>query len=199
MNQQELDVAGRVKELRLDRELSLRALAERSGLNVNTLSMIENRKNSPSISTLQSIAAALNCPLTDFFVSSAPKVRVVHQRQDDRSRARFDHGYMEDLGDGMISQRAQPIIVSLNPYAESGEIPIVHTGQEFVYCLDGEIQYIVEDEEYRLKTGDSLLFEAHLPHRWHNLSSSPARILLVLCPADERDQPTQRHFGDVSP
>ncbi len=44
-------------------------------------------------------------------------------------------------------------------------------------------------------SGDSLLFEAHLPHRWRNLEENPARFILVLCPADERDDPSERHFS----
>jgi transcriptional regulator with XRE-family HTH domain len=55
----EADVSRRLRELRAEREMSLRALAERSGLNVNTLSLIENNKSSPSVGTLQQIAATV--------------------------------------------------------------------------------------------------------------------------------------------
>jgi hypothetical protein len=46
-----------------------------------------------------------------------------------------------------------------------------------------------------LEPGDSLLFEAYLPHCWKNEDPKSSRVLLVLCPLDERDQPTQRHFA----
>jgi quercetin dioxygenase-like cupin family protein len=74
-------------------------------------------------------------------------------------------------------------------------LPIVHTGVEFVYCLEGRLTYTLEDRVYLLEPGDSLLFEAHLPHRWQNVDSVPSRSLLVLCPGDERDHPTERHFS----
>jgi quercetin dioxygenase-like cupin family protein len=90
---------------------------------------------------------------------------------------------------------AEPFIVTLAPNADSGKNPIVHTGREFIYCLEGHIAYIVDIETYLLEPGDSLLFEAYLPHHWKNLDASPSRNLLVLCPLDERDQPKERHFS----
>jgi quercetin dioxygenase-like cupin family protein len=89
---------------------------------------------------------------------------------------------------------AEPLIVTLKPRAESGKIPIVHTGREFVYCLQGHITYHVDEELYQLSPGDSLMFEAYLPHRWHNQDNTASKLLLVLCPMDERDQPKERHF-----
>jgi quercetin dioxygenase-like cupin family protein len=101
---------------------------------------------------------------------------------------------MEDLASGMPRFGAEPIIVTLEPAADSGNKPIVHTGREFVYCLDGHIAYTVDNEKYLLEAGDSLIFEAYLPHHWKNVDSTPSRALLVLCPMDERDQPRERHF-----
>ena len=84
--------------------------------------------------------------------------------------------------------------MTLAPKADSGKTSIVHTGREFVYCLEGRIAYSVDTETYLLKPGDSLLFNAYLPHRWSNPGDSPSRNLLVLCPMDEHDNPTERHF-----
>ena len=102
---------------------------------------------------------------------------------------------MEDLGAGMTLRGGQPLIVVLEPQADSGPTPIVHTGHEFVYCLDGQLTYIIEGQNYLLEPGDSLIFEAHLPHRWGNLGNTPTRSLLIICPTDENDHPTERHFS----
>jgi quercetin dioxygenase-like cupin family protein len=101
---------------------------------------------------------------------------------------------MEDLAAGMPRFGAEPIIVTLEPDADSGKKPIVHTGREFVYCLNGHLAYTVDNENYLLESGDSLIFEAYLPHQWKNIDSTPSSALLVLCPMDERDQPRERHF-----
>ena len=190
-----IDVGARLRMLRAGAGLSIRALAEMSGLNVNTLSLIENGKTSPSVSTLQQLAGALGVPVTEFFVTEQGTNTVVYQKDGARPRALFEHGVMEDLGAGMTRFGAEPLIVTLETRADSGRNPIVHTGREFVYCLEGRVSYSVDTETYLLEPGDSLLFEAYLPHRWKNIDAEPSRVLLVLCPLDERDQPTQRHFA----
>ena len=190
-----IDVGARLRLLRAGAGLSIRALAEKSGLNVNTLSLIENGKTSPSVSTLQQLAGALGLPVTEFFVTEQGDRTVVYQRDGKRPRALFEHGEIEDLGTGMDRFGAEPLIVTLEAHADSGRNPIVHTGREFVYCLEGRVAYSVENETYLLEPGDSLLFEAYLPHRWKNNGEEPSRLLLVLCPLDERDQPAQRHFA----
>jgi uncharacterized cupin superfamily protein len=111
-----------------------------------------------------------------------------------RPRAALTHGSIEDLGAGMSRFGAEPFIVTPTQKADSGKTPIVHTGREFVYCLEGHIAYIVDSETYLLNPGDSLFFETFLPHHWKNAGDIPSRNLLVLCPSDESDQPTERHF-----
>jgi quercetin dioxygenase-like cupin family protein len=102
---------------------------------------------------------------------------------------------LEDLGAGLRNRIIEPFIVTLEPNAGSGAASIVHTGHEFVYCLQGRIIYTVEERPYLLEPGDSLLFESHLPHCWQNIDVGSSRALLVLCPSDIRDRPTERHFA----
>ncbi len=189
-----IDVGARLRMLRADAGLSIRALAERSGLNVNTLSLIENGKTSPSVSTLQQLARGLSVPVTEFFQTEQCDRTVVYQRSGNRPRAVFALGAMEDLGAGMLRFGAEPFIVTLEAEADSGRDPIVHTGREFVYCLDGCVAYTVDTETYLLRPDDSLFFEAYLPHRWKSADPGLSRLLLVLCPSDEHDRPVERHF-----
>lgn len=190
----EINVGDRLRKIRMQMGLSIRALAEKSGLNVNTLSLIENGHTSPSVSTLQQLAQSLQVSISTFFETNDGKKKVVFQKNGTRPHAAFSHGLMEDLGAGMPHFGAEPLIVTLHPNASSGKTPIVHTGREFMYCIDGQISYTIDTENYVLEPGDSLLFEAYLPHQWGNLGTVPARALLVLCPMDERDRPAERHF-----
>lgn len=194
LSNDELNVGRQLRKLRGAQGLSIRALADKSGLNVNTLSLIENRRTSPSVSTLQQLAKTLQVPISAFFEISHGDKQVVYQKAGTRPHAVVTHGSIEDLGAGMPRFGAEPLIVTLAPNADSGETPIVHTGREFVYCLEGKIAYSVDAETYLLEPGDSLLFEAYLPHHWKNMDASPSRSLLILCPMDERDRPAERHF-----
>jgi len=191
----EVDVGQRLRVLRTEHGHSLRRLADLSGLNVNTLSLIENGRTSPSVSTLQQVARALQVPISAFFEMDEAAQTVVFQQAGHRPRAAFAHGMAEDMGAGMTLHGGQPLLVTLRPGTDSGPAPIVHTGHEFVYCLEGQLTYTIDERRYVLEPGDSLIFEAHLPHHWGNPGESQTRSLLILCPDDENDRPTDRHFA----
>ena len=194
----EVNVGRRLRELRAERDLSIRALAEKSSLAINTLSLIENGKTSPSVSTLQQIAAALDVPITAFFETNTPSTKIVYTKADSRPSADFAHGTLADLGAGMADPAVQPFVITLESNRGSGANPIVHTGHEFVYCLEGRIAYTLEERTYLLEPGDSLLFESHLPHRWQNVDAQQAQAILIMYPTDEHDHPTERHFASAA-
>jgi transcriptional regulator with XRE-family HTH domain len=190
----DFEVGRCLRKLRARRGLSIRSLAEQSGLNVNTLSLIENSKTSPSVSTLQQLAGALDVPITAFFETDKPKNNISYQIAGQRPRAVFAYGTLEDLGAGLTLHGGQPFLVTLEPKANSGPTPIVHTGLELVFCLEGHLSYTIDEWVYPLNPGDSLVFEAYLPHCWQNTGETASRSLLIMCPADESDHPTERHF-----
>jgi predicted Fe-Mo cluster-binding NifX family protein/quercetin dioxygenase-like cupin family protein/DNA-binding XRE family transcriptional regulator len=191
----EVSVGKRLKDIRSRRGFSLRALSDRSGLNVNTLSLIETGKSSPSVSTLQQLALALEVPITTFFESAPSVKRVVFTPSEHRPKANFGSTRMDNLGKDLIGNVVQPFVVTLKPGMGSGERMIVHTGHEFVYCLTGCMRYQIEEQEYTLNQGDSLVFEAHLPHCWENIGLNDTQILLILYPSDKREEPGGRHFS----
>ncbi|HVP21699.1 MAG TPA: helix-turn-helix domain-containing protein [Anaerolineaceae bacterium] len=190
----EILVGRKLRELRNKKGLSLRALAERSGLNFNTLSLVENGKSSPSVGTLQQIALALEVPISTFFETEPIEKRVVFTPADQRPDLIFGSTILQNLGENLAGSLVQPFVVTLKPGMGSGDREIVHTGHEFVYCLSGTLHYQIEQSDYLLNSGDSLVFESHLPHRWENNSQEISQILLVLFPSDQRETPGGRHF-----
>ena len=191
----EVLVGNKLRELRNRQGLSLRALASRSGLNVNTLSLVENGKSSPSVSTLQQLAEALEVPIATLFESDTIEKRIVFTPADQRPQASFGRTEMQNLGKDLLGSIVQPFVVTLKKGTGSGDRMIVHTGHEFVYCLFGSIHYRIEETDYTLNAGDSLVFEAHLPHCWENTCDATAQILLILYPSDNREEPGGRHFA----
>jgi transcriptional regulator with XRE-family HTH domain len=192
----ELIVGLKIRELRNRRDYSLRKLSELSGLNINTLSLIENGKSSPSVGTLQQLSQALNVPITAFFESEPVSKRVVFTSAEKRPLATFGRTQMQNLGKDLTDSAVQPFVVTLEPGTGSGDRVIFHTGHEFVYCLKGSIHYYIEKREYILRPGDSLVFEANLLHCWQNNDSETAQILLILYSSDKREEVGGRHFID---
>lgn len=187
-------LGNRLRELRRQQGLSLRALAEKSGLSANTLSLIENGKTSPSVATLQQIALALNIPITAFFETKAAKDPVLHTQKSTRASFTSPQGVIEEVGRGIGTEGLQPFIVALHPQADSGTQPLTHEGTEFVYCLSGKVFYNIIGEEYVLEAGDTLLFSSKLPHAWKNMLDEPSQLIITLATTDESRRPVHIEF-----
>lgn len=187
-------VGRQLRAMRKARKLSIRTLAELSDLSINTLSLIENGKTSPSVNTLQQLAQSLDIPIATFFENERPIGRIVYQREGERRQLVFSQGHMESLSAGMPRIGSEPFITKLEPDANSGKVPIIYAGREFIYCLEGHITYTIESDVYPLAPGDSLIFDAYTPHSWRNTASGSSRALLVLCPEDSYDDLSGRYF-----
>ena len=189
-----VNVGVRLRELREARGTSMRSLATRSGLSANALSMIERGKASPSVSTLYKLADALGVPITEFFAPEAQKQNVLLIKADERTRVPFTHGVWEGLGGEKFTGRVEPFVLTLESGASSGQHSMVHTGHEFVYCLRGQLEYLVERKLYELQPGDSLLFAAQLEHRWRNPGNTVTNALIVLSGFSEGERPDGMHW-----
>ena len=171
-------VGQQIRNLRMQRGLSLRALAELCGLSANAISLIERNENSPNVSSLHQIATALNVPITDFFYQDKEPT-TLYVKRNQGVRYRNNGVELESLGIGLPNQQLEPFRLTIEPGSGSSHEPISHPGHEFVYCLEGEIDYYVDEQNYHLDVGDSLLLEAFNPHSWHNASKNPTIILLI--------------------
>ncbi len=190
-------VAARLRELRKQRGLSLRALAEKSGLNINTLSLIEHEKSSPSISTLQQLAQALGVTAASLLQPSGMENKLVYVQAGCRPKTKSGNSVLETLGSGLDSNAVQPFVLHLAPGEGSGETDTIHTGHEFLFGLEGSVQAWVDGQSFVINPGDSLLFEAFLPHRWINTNKETAKILLLMCPSDHHEGLGGRHFDGL--
>ena len=188
------NVGERIKTLRRQRGLSLRALAELSDLSPNTISLVERGATSPSVSTLHRLTTALGIPITALFEEPTERVKVILTRADERPRSGSASVLLESLGSGLEEQAYDPFMVTLKPGASSGNHVMIHPGHELVYCLKGELDYEIAGEHYRLAPGDALLFHADLPHRWRNPNSTPAVFLLIMQATEEIQESVNQHL-----
>lgn len=188
-----IEVGSRLRELRLERDMSMRALARASGLSTNALSMIERGRTSPSVSTLYKISDALGVPITAFFRLEPPRQQVVFRKSNERRRVPFPRGIWEGLGGESFTGGLEPFMLTLEPGASSGRFGMLHSGHEFVLCLTGEVEYEVEEQRFLLQPGDSLLFAAQLRHRWRNAGKSTAQAIIALTCFERGESPSEFH------
>jgi len=194
-NAPSVSVGVRLRQLREQRNMSMRTLASLSGLSANALSMIERSKTSPSVSTLYKIADALGVSITSFFGDEAERQQVVFIKGNERSRVPFVQGVWEGLGGEQFIGRIEPFVLTLESGATSGQHAMMHTGHEFVFCLRGSLEYKVEDQTYALESGDSLLFAARLRHSWKNAGNVVTNALVLLCDFSEGEHLTGMHLN----
>jgi len=192
------EVGQRLRELREERRVSLRELGRLSGISVNALSLIERGMSSPSVSTLYKLVDALGVPITAIFRDEPHKEEIVFCPVSKRTRGPFPVGIWEGLGGEEFIGSVQPFVLTLESGADSGTDPIVHTGHEFVLCLDGKLEYRVEGQTFIMSPGDSLLFAAHLRHCWHNPGDHLAQALIVLSGFESYESPQDFHVTSQS-
>ena len=189
-----VNVGARLRELREQRNISMRALATSSGLSANALSMIERGRASPSVSTLYKLADALGISITSFFSSDTERQQTVFLKAESRPRVSFTRGVFEGLGGEQFIGRVEPFLLTLESSANSGPRRMSHTGHEFVFCLRGELEYQVERQVFKLSAGDSLLFAAQLKHRWKNIGGTVVTALIIISGFEEGEQLHAMHW-----
>ncbi len=174
----EYNIGARIRQLREEAGLSLRGLAELCGLSFNAISRIEHGENSPTVATLHRLASALNVPITDFFTQSQAQM-TVFTRAGSRLRTELEGVTLESLGGRFANQQLEAFRLLIAPGSDTRHSPVVHAGEELVFCLHGHITYYVSNQPYALEAGDSLYFRATQPHCWHNAGQETAVVLVV--------------------
>lgn len=177
----ESDLARQIRVSRTNAGLTLKELSVKTGLSVSFISQVERGTSSPAISSLKKIADGLNVPITSFFT---PEQNTTYTSVASEQRSfRIDDSpakYIR-LSGNFATRTMESLIVTLDPGATDRMFQ--HIGEEVHYILGGRVDYIIDDETYYLRQGDSIHFPSDRPHTWRNPSKSEsARILTVVTP-----------------
>ncbi len=171
-NNLELAIGHEVRKLRKKLGLTVTDLSNATGISSGMLSKIENGNISPSLASLQALSRALGIPLTTLFRGfeerrSASLVKSGEGLNIERRGTRAGHqysllGHIDDNSSGVM---VEPYLITL----------------EFLYMISGEVVYRHANLLYRMRAGDSLLFDADAPHGPEQLVRLPARYLSIIC------------------
>jgi transcriptional regulator with XRE-family HTH domain len=168
-----------LKRLRKRAGLSLRALGARTGFSASFHSQLEKGQVSPSIGSLERIAAALDVKLGDLFeTSNAPPATVVRAG----ARAAFTSSWSRARIESLTptpDAGFEALLVTMAPGGTSGEHPAIQRATQFAYVLDGRLTLLTGETRAELGAGDAVTIPRRSPHRWQNAGTEPARVLLV--------------------
>lgn len=176
-------VGGRVRALREAMGFSLRDLAERSGVSAPMLSQVERGETSPTLAVAEKIAAGLELTLSQLLRLDEGEHVAVSRAGKRRRYERGGHRF-EELTPPLPGQRADVSLHSLEPGATTGgpaDPPIHEPGsRETAVVLEGSLALFVEGARHDLASGDSVTFDADLPHHFENEGGEPTRFLAVI-------------------
>jgi transcriptional regulator with XRE-family HTH domain len=176
-----VELAMRLKQLRLERGMTLEQVATEAGLTRGWLSKVENFRVTPSLPALSNMASTLGVSLADLFEGLDERPALVIVRKGDGEivdRDEEDSSYTyEALAHPRPARRMDPFVLTVPP---GGSRPMKdHGGEEFMHVLSGRIHLDYDDESHKLASGDSAYFDGTRPHRLRNSGKSPARLLIV--------------------
>jgi transcriptional regulator with XRE-family HTH domain len=174
-----------VREFRKRAGLGISEIAKRSGLSPGMISKIENGAISPSLASIRALARALRVPVTSLFrefdeVTDATFVRAGEGTLVHRSGLSLGHEYRVL---GQTSAKGIAVEPNLMTFTDTSQVvPFLHrAGTQFIYILEGQVNYRHGNKTFLMSEGDSLLFQADVTHGPEQLLRTPVRYLSVLC------------------
>ena len=185
--EQYVQVGEKIKRLREDSALSLKDLADRTGLSSAVLSQVENHLISPPLGTLIRIAKALDVKPGYFFDEHPDKSFTLVRKDERKPVSRFaskkgvQYGYAyESLGHDMKDRHMEPFLVTLESTTLKSPKPSTHDGEEFIFVLQGEVEVTLRDHGDVLKPGDAIYYSSGIPHLVQSHGDEKAVILAVI-------------------
>ncbi|AZU59972.1 MAG: helix-turn-helix domain-containing protein [Bacillota bacterium] len=176
------DIYKKIKALRTQNNLTLKELSEETGLSLSFLSQIERGASSLSITSLKKIADALGVSMIFFFEDEKYK-QLYFLRKQEQKFFKVNGGQQKyaRLSGTFPDRKLEPMMVILPPYLKE-EQKHSHLGEEFYYILKGDVIFHLNDESYRMTTGDTIHFPSEIVHEWENPTSEETFILSVTTP-----------------
>ncbi|HNY73903.1 MAG TPA: XRE family transcriptional regulator [Syntrophales bacterium] len=184
----DVNIGRKVRELREKSQLTIMDLAARSGVPKSVLTEIESGDVTPPVATLLKLARAMNVGMAFFFQDEAAADKVSVTRKDQRIRIRrrphhhegeVDYIY-ESLETRKPDKHMEPLFVEFQSMETGDMVFSSHEGEEFVYLLEGRLEFRSHERLEVLTPGDAIYFESDLSHAFRGLDNQAARAIVVV-------------------
>lgn len=177
-----MDIGARLKAARSKRGLSQRKLAQLADVSNGTISLIEQNKISPSVALLKRLLEGISMSLGEFFDDEKHSRHKLFFRVDEFTQHTFGSMRFFQVG-GDVKGRKLQILREYYPLGgDTGELMLVHKGEEGGIVIRGEIEVTVGREIALLTAGDAYYFESKIPHRFRNIGKEECEIVSVCTP-----------------
>ncbi|WP_137938690.1 cupin domain-containing protein [Chitinivorax sp. B] len=174
-----VEVAQRLRLIREKFGLSQRELAKRAGVTNSTISLIEQNRVSPSVSSLKKVLDGIPMSLAEFFTFDVkePVRPSPFFSKDQMPNIGSDDVAFFLVGHGLKDRKITMMREVYEAHADTGRDMLKHEGQECGLVVKGRIELTVDGQSQMLNEGDGYYFESQLPHRFRNLDDQPCEIV----------------------
>ena len=172
----------RLKAIRKERKITLKELSKKSGVQIATLSRMENDLMTGTLESHMAVCKALGVSLSDFYreiEEQSKKVHLSKKRERAESFVRSGKSAAEILVGKPMEKKLMPLLIKIKAGGRTHREANKIGSEKFIYVTEGVVSVRVGKEEYRLSKGDSIYFDAAQPHEFINKGNSEAAILAV--------------------
>jgi transcriptional regulator with XRE-family HTH domain len=178
-----VDVGERLRAIRKLRRVTLRTIADRSGLSESFLSQVERGRANASVASLKRIAAALGVNVSDLFEPNGSPARPRVLRRERRPTLAFGTLGRKFMLTPRPLEHLQVIVGELDAGGSTGDEPYTHgDSEELLVVLAGTVSLHLGTEVFELEPGDSIDYRSSTPHRLMNVGVDPAEVMWIISP-----------------
>jgi len=179
----ESEIGKRIKAFRLERQITLEKLAAQTGFTKGYLSKVEKSKKSPPVSTLSTIAQALDVSISSLLgEESQPTPICLVKKGDrpliDRTGTAFEYSY-EAVAYKFKNKLMEPFVLTLPVHSKKKPV-YQHEGQEVLFVLEGTMKFTHGSEEFIAEEGDCLYFDSSIPHLGETVGEKAVKCFMVI-------------------
>jgi transcriptional regulator with XRE-family HTH domain len=181
----EAEIGKRIKTFRTERRITLEQLAKMTGFSKGYLSKVEKSDKAPPVSTLGTIGRALSVSISTLLGEETQRVSLCLVRKDERpffvtrDGTAFGYAY-ESMAYKYPNRIMEPFMLTL-PLAPKKRTLYQHEGEEILFVIQGTMRFFHGAEEYIVREGDCLYFDAFIPHFGESMGTEEAKCFMVIC------------------
>lgn len=177
-----MNIGKELKRIRVSQGMTLEELSNKCGYSKALISRVETGSVSPSLTSLMKMVTSLGLQLHDLFTSIEQSQASVIRKGEGRKFFTEGESSTEYLATSITTKKMEPIKISAPSEYSTGEEPISHYGEQFLFVLSGRIEITTGEQTHKLSAGDSVYLAAGTPYSWKNPGKDTAEIISVITP-----------------
>lgn len=175
-----------IREYRKKQKLTIKELADRTGLSIGYISQVERGETEPSLSSLRKIAGEFDVPvyvlLDDHKNDASLTIRREERMTAHVKKNSVEYEFLTPIPSQRFSPKALMVKATFEPHSRDSKLPIVHHSEETLLVLEGTLTVAVGDETIVLREGDTTIIREDIPHTCINDGDEYAVVLSVITP-----------------